>query len=117
MDDIEALVESIIKISPPMALMLALNAMLYFLRQTPIVPNWLASWIIVWSGAFIYPLISKPGLITADVPYPVVANGMTGFLIGFSAVGSHRTFQQAVQRFGLFQRMAGDRNKPDGSKE
>lgn len=101
MADIEALVDSILKMSPPVALMVGLNSVMYFLRRTPKLPMWLVPWIIMFLGSTIYPLITHSGDMIFSVPYPVVAQAIIGLIIGFSAIGSHRLFEQTVWRFGL----------------
>lgn len=111
MADIEALADSILKMSPPVALMAGLNALMYYLRRTPHVPNWLVPWLIMLLGAVIYPTITQRHEMLFTVPYPIVAQAITGLLIGFAAIGSHRLFEQTMWRFGY------DRNGHQSSGE
>jgi hypothetical protein len=100
MSDAQALVESIVRMSPPVALVAGLNAFMYFARRTPKMPKWLVPWIVMGSGAIIYPLITEQGEMIFKVPYPIVAQAITGLLVGFAAIGTHRIFEQTMWRFG-----------------
>lgn len=86
--------------SPPVALVAGLNAFMYFARRTPKIPKWLVPWLTMGSGAVVYPLITDQAEMIFRVPYPVIAQAITGFLIGFAAIGSHRLFEQTMWRFG-----------------
>lgn len=67
-------------------------------------------------GSILYPLITNQSEMIFRVPYPLVAQAITGFLIGFAAIGSHRLFEQTVWRFG-FDRKGDDHQVSGESKE
>lgn len=100
MSDIEALVDSILKMSPPVALVVGLNAIMYYLRRTPKIPKWIVPWLIMLLSAIIYPLVTHRKDMIFSVPYPVVAQIVIGLIIGFAAIGTHRLFQQTIWRLG-----------------
>jgi hypothetical protein len=111
MSDLEALVDSILKMSPPVALMVGLNSLMYYLRRTPHIPLWLVPWVIMILGAVTYPMITNSGDMIFTVPYPLVAQSIIGFIIGFAAIGVHRLFEQTMWRFGY------DKNGGNGTSQ
>lgn len=110
--------ESFQKMSPPVALMVGLNAVMYYMRRTPKIPNWMVPWLIMLLGAITYPAITHRQEMIFTVPYPIVAQAITGLLIGFAAIGSHRLFEQTMWRFGYEKNGNASEHKTSGeSKE
>lgn len=117
MSDFGALMDSIVTMSPSVALMVGLNALMYYLRRTPHIPKWVVPWIIMVLGSILYPLImSRKDDAVFNVENPVVAKYIIGFIVGFAAIGSHRLFEQTMWRFGYDRNGNGNTDNFEESK-
>lgn len=96
-----ALVNQLLDLSPPVAFLLALNSLLFVLRKTPQVPNWSLQWVALLVGTLLYPQLTDPAKVSFAVASPVVAQHVTGFLIGFAAIGTNKWFRDRLKQFGF----------------
>ena len=94
-------VDELLQVSPPIGLVLAINVFLMLLKKIPSVPHWSLPIIAVVIGAFCYPLLTDPAKVSFAVKSPLLAQTITGILIGYAAVGAHQKFRQLVKRFGM----------------
>jgi hypothetical protein len=78
-------IENILKLSPPVALMLALLLCGKMLKMSPVDSRWIP-FILPVLGAIAFPLIMDPAL---GVSHPTAHNAILGFLAGGAAVGVH----------------------------
>lgn len=101
MNDASALMNQLLELSPPVAFLLALNALLFVLRKTPQVPNWSLQWVALAVGTFVYPMITDPAKVSFAVQNPKVAQAITGFLIGFAAIGTNKWFRDRLEQLGF----------------
>ena len=88
---------NIVKLSPPLALALALNVVGMAIKQSKL-PDWTIVWILPALGAVFYPWIAVPSASLALVHHPTILNGIYGVLIGSASVG----FNQLLRQTPLF---------------
>lgn len=88
--------ESILQLSPTVALVVALNIFGTALKKSPI-SNWLIPYLLLLAGAIVYPLIADPKLYVT-VTNPLALKTIHGFLIGGCSTGIHQAFRQFADR-------------------
>ena len=93
-------IEEILKLSPPLLLIVALGCFGKVIKNIPKVPNWLIPVILPFAGAATYSLIGPayPLPWIAKVQYPFVVYGMIGFICGSTTVGFHQVWSQWIGR-------------------
>lgn len=89
--------DSLLDLSPPVALLAALNAFGYALKKSPL-QNWIIPIALPILGGVLYPLISETARVSHSVNNPTVFNGVIGFLIGSAATGFNQALRQFVWR-------------------
>jgi hypothetical protein len=95
--DINPIVNSIINLAPPVALLVVLNVIGYAIKQTPL-PNWTIPFALPLIGAIVYPFIGEFSefVKTARVPWMMMA--VYGCGIGGAAVGANQALRQWLAR-------------------
>lgn len=89
--------DTIMHMSPPVLLSLALNAVGIFLKKSPI-PDWLIPFALIAIGAITYPLIADTGDVNPKVHNPVIYLAVIGSLIGGASVGANQALRQFLGR-------------------
>lgn len=88
--------ESILDLSPPFLLALAINFLLLFGKRAPFVPDWTLPLLAMAAGGLVYPLISDAAKVSYQCRHPDAFNAVMGVAIGGMAVAFHQTFRQII---------------------
>jgi hypothetical protein len=93
-------IEEILKLSPPVLLIVALVCLGRVLKGIPHVANWAIPVILPLVGATVYTVLGPafPLSWIAKVQYPFVAYGMIGFICGSTAVWGHQVWRNWTGR-------------------
>lgn len=94
------LIDQILTLSPPVALALAINIFVLFVRKIPGVPAWCLPFIALIVGGFAYPQIADVSKVSFNVKNPALFNVIIGVCIGGMSVCFNQMFKQFVERFG-----------------
>ena len=104
-------VTDLLKLSPPVLLVVVLGCLGATIKATPRVPSWIIPWVLPVVGCLLYmelgPAYPLPWI--ASTAHPGVAYGVIGFLCGSTAVGVHQAWRQWINRNGD--------NKPENKDE
>lgn len=85
--DTSALIETLTKLSPPVALVAVCNVIGLVLSKIKKLDNeWIPFVLILFAGTA-YPMIADSANMPWDIPYPVAYKVLIGFLIGGASVG------------------------------
>lgn len=93
MSSTDSIVNEIINMSPPLALIALLNLIGFSLKKSPIKDGYIPLVLIVIGGA-VYPYISDIGQITFKVRNPFVLQAIYGALFGGASVGINQVWKQ-----------------------
>ena len=91
-------IEELLKLSPPVILVLCLNILGVGLKKTPMLPNWIIPIILSLTGLVVYPYIAETGSVAFQVRNPDVLLAVYGFALGAASVGLHQVFRQIFGR-------------------
>lgn len=89
--------EELLKLSPPVILVLSLNILGVGLKKSPI-PNWTIPIVLSLVGLFVYPYIAETGSVGFEVRNPDVLLAVYGFALGAASVGLNQVFRQIFGR-------------------
>lgn len=91
-------ITEILKLSPPLLLIVALTYLGKMLKATPMVPDWTVPWILPAVGGILYTYLGPafPLSWIAHVECPKVVYGLIGFVCGSTAVGFHQAWKQFI---------------------
>lgn len=84
----EFLADKLLNASPPVLVVLAINALLIPLKHVPKFPIWLLPFVAMAAGILIYPLVA--GWSSRNI--------VLGFLFGAASVGLHQQLKQFFYR-------------------
>lgn len=93
--------EQLKQLSPPILLIVVINALMFGAKRVPFIPNWIIPVVSMAMGGILYPLISKTGDVPYTVRCPDCLQILFGLIIGFAAVGCHQQVKQLFNRFGI----------------
>jgi len=95
-------IEEILKLSPPLLLIVALGCLGQAIKTIPKLPNWIIPLVLPLVGAATYSLIGPayPLPWIDKVEYPFIVYGMIGFICGSATVGFHQAWRQWTGRNG-----------------
>ena len=93
-------ITDILKLSPPLLLVVALGCLGKVIKCIPKVPNWIIPIVLPIVGAILYRSIGTafPLPWIAEVHSPGVVYAVMGFVLGSAAVGFHQAWQQWIGR-------------------
>lgn len=89
--------DSLLDLSPPIALLAALTVLGYALKKSPI-QNWVIPLLLPAVGSVVYPFVAEIAEVSYTVRNPTVFNGIIGFLIGWASTGGNQAIRQFVWR-------------------
>lgn len=89
-------INTLLQASPPLALVLAINLLLYGLKRAPWPPNWSLPMIAMLVGAVAYPFIADIAKPTLTVKSPLAYNVVLGFALGGLSVAFNQQFRQIL---------------------
>lgn len=96
----EAAVEQLLKLSPPVLLAVFLNVIGFSLKKVPWLPGWSIPLLLIAAGAGMFPYIADQASVSYQVENPAVFNGIIGGCIGGLAVGLHQAVSGFMKRNG-----------------
>jgi hypothetical protein len=93
-------IEEVLKLSPPMLLIVALGCFGKLIKELPCVQNWVIPLVLPFSGALVYSAVGPayPVEWILALKHPSVAYGMIGFVCGSMAVWGHQVWIQLAGR-------------------
>lgn len=94
------LVNGIVNVSVPVALLAALNVVGYVLSKLPEnkIPNWTIPFILPLLGAILYPLVGSYTEVAKAAKVPWLVMSFYGIGIGGAAVGANQALRQWLGR-------------------
>lgn len=98
MEDANEAIKTIMKMSPPMLLIVGINVIIFVVEMF-VTARFLTA-IAVGLGALLTPLLIPNGVIDYDVPSPFTARIVFGMIFGFLAIALHDKFKRLLQRWG-----------------
>lgn len=98
MDDANEAIKTVMKMSPPMLLIVGINVIIFVVER--FITERFITAIAVGLGAFLTPLLIPNGVIDYDVPSPMTARIIFGMIFGFLAVAVHDKFKRLLQKWG-----------------
>lgn len=111
-------IQELLKLSPPVILVLGLNFLGLGLKKSPM-PNWTIPIILSLTGLVVYPHIAETGSVGFEVRNPDVLLAVYGFALGAASVGLNQVFRQIFGRFmdGAEEKKVAEQPKPDSVQQ
>lgn len=100
-------ISDLFQLSPPVLLVVGLNAVGAVLKRIPPLPNWTIPLILMALGGVAFPFIAEVGMVSYNCKNPEVLNSVFGVIIGASATGLHQGVMHVIDA------VRGKKSEPD----